>query len=153
MREPVRGFLRLMKFFGWISSARRLAMFALTAILASSAFAASRKENVLYSFQGGTDGFRPVGGVVFDKAGSLYGATVNGGSNTCRGPFQCGTVYQLKPPVKNGDPWTETALYIFKGSDHNDGASPFGGLIFDATGNLYGTTGYDGTGPCQLFGG
>jgi hypothetical protein len=59
----------------------------------------------------------------------------------------------MKPPVKKGDPWTETVLYIFKGTDNNDGASPFGGVIFDAAGNLYGTTGYDGTGPCQLFGG
>jgi hypothetical protein len=55
--------------------------------------------------------------------------------------------------VKKGDPWTETVLYVFQGTDHNDGASPFGGLIFDGVGNLYGTTGYDGTGPCQLFGG
>jgi hypothetical protein len=121
--------------------------------LAIDASAASPKEQVLYSFQGGADGLRPIGGVVFDKAGNLYGVTVNGGSNTCRGPFDCGTVYQLKPPIKQGDPWTETVLYIFKGTDHNDGASPFGGLIFDAAGNLYGTTGYDGTGPCQLFGG
>jgi hypothetical protein len=118
--------------------------------LAVDASAAGRKEQVLYSFQGGTDGFRPIGGVVFDKIGNLYGVTVNGGANTCRGPFSCGTVYQLKPPVKQGDPWTETVLYIFKGTDHNDGASPFGGVIFDAAGNLYGSTGYDGTGPWRV---
>jgi len=110
------------------------------------------KEKVLYSFQGGTDGSTPAGGVVFDAAGNLYGATTNGGSSSCRGPFQCGVVYQLKPPAKNGDPWTETVLYVFKGSDSNDGASPFGGLIIDAAGNLYGTTGYDGTGNCTLGG-
>ena len=140
-----------MKFHRDIPSAMRLAIFI--SALAIGSFAASRKEQVLYSFQGGTDGLRPIGGVVFDQTGNLYGVTVNGGSNTCRGPFDCGTVYQLKPPVKQGDPWTEAVLYIFKGTDHNDGASPFGGLIFDAAGNLYGTTGYDGTGPCQLFGG
>ena len=110
------------------------------------------KEKVLYSFQGGTDGSTPAGGVVFDAAGNLYGATTNGGSSSCRGPFQCGIVYQLKPPAKNGDPWTETVLYVFKGSDSNDGASPFGGLIMDVAGNLYGTTGYDGTGNCTLGG-
>jgi uncharacterized repeat protein (TIGR03803 family) len=59
----------------------------------------------------------------------------------------------VKPPAKEGDPWTETVLYVFKGSDSNDGASPFGGLIMDASSNLYGTTGYDGTGDCRLGGG
>jgi hypothetical protein len=113
---------------------------------------ASWKEKVLYSFQGGTDGSTPAGGVVFDAAGNLYGATTNGGASNCRGPFQCGTVYQLRPPAKQGDPWTETVLHVFKGSDGNDGASPFGGLIMDAAGNLYGTTGYDGNGNCMLFG-
>jgi hypothetical protein len=113
---------------------------------------ASWKEKVLYSFQGGTDGATPAGGVVFDVAGNLYGATTDGGGANCRGPFQCGTVYQLRPPVKQGDPWTETVLHVFKGSDGNDGASPFGGLIMDAAGNLYGTTGYDGSGNCILFG-
>jgi hypothetical protein len=124
-----------------------IAMFAM-----GSAASAEWKEKVLYSFQGGTDGSTPAGGVVFDAAGNLYGATTNGGSSSCRGPFQCGVVYQLKPPAKNGDPWTETVLYVFKGSDSNDGASPFGGLIMDAAGNLYGTTGYDGTGSCTLGG-
>ena len=104
---------------------RRATLLIVLLSLAGLASAAS-KEQVLYSFQGGTDGFRPIGGVVFDKAGNLYGVTVNGGSNTCRGPFQCGTVYQLKPPLKKGDPWTETVLYVFQGTDHNDGASPFG---------------------------
>lgn len=113
---------------------------------------AKSKEKVLYSFQGGSDGARPAGSVIFGKNGNLYGATTNGGSSSCRGPFQCGTVYQLKPPAKQGDPWTETVLYVFKGSDSNDGASPFGGLIWDQAGTLYGTTGYDGTGNCMLFG-
>src|SRR5579859_4174259 len=119
----------------------------------SSRVSAKGKEKVLYSFQGGSDGARPAGSVIFDRNGNLYGATTNGGSSSCRGPFQCGTVYQLKPPVKQGDPWTETVLYVFKGSDSNDGASPFGGLILDQAGTLYGTTGYDGTGNCMLFGG
>jgi len=125
-----------------------VAMFALTSVAS-----AEWKESVLYSFQGGTDGATPAGGVVFDAAGNLYGATTDGGAANCSGPFQCGTVYQLKPPARKGDPWTETVLYIFKGTAANDGASPFGGLVMDATGNLYGTTGYDGTGNCLLFGG
>ena len=111
------------------------------------------KEKVLYSFQGAPDGAVPTGGVVFDKAGNLYGATDGGGSSSCDGPGQCGTVYQLTPPTQKGGAWTETVLYIFKGHAHNDGATPEGGLVIDEAGNLYGTTGYGGSGPCLLLGG
>jgi len=109
------------------------------------------KEKVLYSFQGGTgDGEYPAGGVVFDKAGNLYGATTDGGGE-CP-PAQCGTVFQLAPPVQNGDPWTETVLYIFKGNGSGDGNTPAGSVIIDSAGNLYGTTAYGGTGKCVLLG-
>jgi hypothetical protein len=117
-----------------------------------STASAEWKEKVLYSFQGGTDGATPVGSVVFDKAGNLYGATQNGGSASCRSIEQCGTVYQLAPPAKQGDPWTETVLYVFTGNASDDGASPYGGLVIDNVGNLYGTTGYGGTGDCVLLG-
>jgi hypothetical protein len=94
----------------------------LLAIFAMGSVAeASWKEKVLYSFQGGTDGSTPAGGVVFDSAGNLYGATTNGGASNCRGPFQCGTVYQLRPPAKQGDPWTETALHVFKAATATTG--------------------------------
>jgi uncharacterized repeat protein (TIGR03803 family) len=118
----------------------------------ASAASAEWKEKVLYSFQGLPDGSSPVGAVVFDKAGNLYGATRNGGSSSCPSVQQCGTVYQLAPPAKQGGPWTETVLYIFKGNTSNDGASPYGGLVIDAAGNLYGTTGYGGTGNCTVLG-
>ena len=78
---------------------------------------------------------------MFDKAGNLYGATTNGGM-----------VYQLAPPVKQGDPWTETVLYVFQGNSKGDGATPQGGLVIDSAGNLYGTTAYGGTGNCVLLG-
>src|SRR5580693_4419493 len=55
------------------------------------------KEKVLYSFQGGAnDGYVPAGGVVFDPQGNLYGATTDGGPQTCK-PIggACGTVFQL----------------------------------------------------------
>lgn len=123
---------------------------AILALMASAH--AQWNEQVLYSFQGGTDGATPVGSVVFDQQGNLYGATRSGGSASCFGPFGCGTVYKLSPPTQNGDPWTETILYVFKGNVQGDGAAPLGGLIADAAGNLYGTTGYDGTGRCTLFG-
>jgi hypothetical protein len=128
-----------------------LLLFVLILPLASTA-SAEWNEKVLYSFQGIPDGAVPAGGVVFDKAGNLYGATGDGGASTCEGPGQCGTVYQLKPPAQKGGAWTETVLYIFKGHAQNDGATPEGGLVIDQAGNLYGTTGYGGSGPCLLLG-
>jgi hypothetical protein len=124
----------------------------LLAVLSLTLFASAEgKEKVLYSFQGGTnDGEYPAGGVVFDKAGNLYGATTDGGGE-CP-PAQCGIVFQLSPPAKNGDPWTETVLHIFKGNASGDGNTPVGSVIIDTAGNLYGTTGYGGTGNCVLLG-
>lgn len=74
---------------------------ALTLVVPASA---EWKEKVLYSFQGGADGSLPIGGVVFGKQGNLYGATQDGGSDSCRSANQCGTVFQLVPPSKQGDP-------------------------------------------------
>jgi uncharacterized repeat protein (TIGR03803 family) len=130
--------------------APRLLLCALVCTLVSVA-SAEWKEKVLYSFQGGTnDGASPAGGVVFDKAGNLYGATTDGGGE-CP-PAQCGIVFQLAPPVKKGDPWTETVLHTFKGNGSDDGNTPAGSVILDSAGNLYGTTGYGGTGNCVLLG-
>src|SRR5579863_8621705 len=120
-------------------------------MLASTA-SAEWKEKVLYSFQGLPDGSVPAGGVVFDTHGNLYGATTEGGANSCPGIAQCGTVYQLTPPATKGDAWTETVLYIFLGKNHNDGNTPAGGVMIDAAGNLYGTTAYGGAGSCILLG-
>jgi hypothetical protein len=125
-----------------------LLLFILT--LAPTA-SAEWKEKVLYSFQGGTDGSVPAGGVVFDKQGNLYGLTIYGGSTACP-PGWCGTFYQLSPPPQEGGNWTETVLYVFKGHNQNDGSSPSGSLIADDSGNFYGVTGYGGSGPCVLFG-
>jgi uncharacterized repeat protein (TIGR03803 family) len=94
-------------------------------------------ESVLYSFGDGTDGATPASGLIFDAAGNLYGTTEQGGTSTgsCGGGG-CGTVFQLSPGA--GGTWTESVLYSFGGG--TDGAVPFAGLIFDAAGNLYGTT-------------
>ena len=125
-------------------------LFALASAFVSVA-SAEGKEKVLYSFQGGaSDGQYPAGGVVFDKAGNLYGATTDGGGE-CP-PAQCGIVFQLAPAAKMGDPWTETVLHIFQGPGSDDGNTPAGSLIIDSAGNLYGTTGYGGTGNCILLG-
>jgi hypothetical protein len=133
-----------------------LLLFILT--FASTA-SAEWKEKVLYSFQGGaSDGSVPAGGVVFDSQGNLYGATTDGGPASCK-PIggACGTVFQLSPPAEKGGSWTETLIYQFQGKGSqgkgaNDGSVPTSGLIIDAAGNLYGVTGYGGTGDCVLLG-
>lgn len=99
-------------------------------------------ESVIHSFTGGNDGFTPYSGLVFDQAGNLYGTTRHGGGPGCA-LLGCGTVYQLTP---SGSGWTENVIYRFTGGD--DGDDPWGGLILDQSGNLYGTTvsGGDGGG-------
>jgi uncharacterized repeat protein (TIGR03803 family) len=88
----------------------------------------------IYTFAGGTDGYSPVAGLTFDKAGNLYGVTGFGGGSAVCG-LGCGTVFKLSP---NGDgTWSEKVLHAFNGKD---GAFPQAGLTFDVAGNLYGTT-------------
>lgn len=87
--------------------------------------------SVLYSFQGGKDGADPEAGLLVDSAGIFYGTTSEGGINDTNG-----TVFKLAPDG------TETILHRFKGSDGN---LPWGGLIEDAEGNLYGTTSEGGS--------
>jgi uncharacterized repeat protein (TIGR03803 family) len=94
-------------------------------------------EKVLYSFQGGSDGYMPMAGLILNSNGALFGTTQLGG-----GSANSGTVFKLKPPVPPATTWTEKVLYSFKGG--SDGAQPFAGLIFDSSGALYGTTGFGG---------
>jgi len=91
-------------------------------------------ETVLYRFSGGSDGAYPVGDLVFDKAGNIYGAA-NGYAES-----PPGLVYEL---TQSGGTWTKTDLYAFAGGA--DGEFPESGLIFDLAGNLYGTTFSGGT--------
>src|SRR5579863_8038047 len=112
-------------------------IFAFFLALASTVLAAEWKEHVLYSFQGDPDGAQPYAGVVFDKAGNLYGTTGWGGGSSCGGPVECGIVFQLQPPTQQGGSgWTENILYTFKGEPFKDGDTPLGGLIIDDNGNL-----------------
>jgi hypothetical protein len=92
----------------------------------------------LFVFTTEAQGRGPVGGLIFDGAGNLYGVAEEGGTSGC--PFGCGVVFKLSPGV-NGT-WTETVLYPFAGK--SDGSKPQAGLIFDDEGNLYGTTAYGG---------
>jgi len=150
----------------------------------------SWSENVLYSFQGGADGFGPGGALIFDAKGNLYGTTPDGGASgngtvytmipgkngtwkekvihsfaggnqgatgslgallmdksgnlygvtETQGEFQAGTVYELSPEPKSK--WKFAVLLEFEGAP--DAGFPYGGLIFDKSGNLYGTTYYGG---------
>jgi uncharacterized repeat protein (TIGR03803 family) len=94
------------------------------------------KEKILYSFTGTNgDGYGPLGGVIFDQSGNLYGTTPSGGNQTCDGNVPCGTVFELSPSRKGG--WTETVIYKFNSSDSFE---PMAGLVIDEQGNLYGTT-------------
>jgi uncharacterized repeat protein (TIGR03803 family) len=102
-------------------------------------------ETTIYSFKGGSDGSGPVGGMVRDSNGNLYGMTEYGGTGNCgSGSFAgCGTVFELSPDGHGG--WAETVIYSFAGGA--DGQIPVAGLILDAQGNLYGTTQGDGVAP------
>lgn len=89
--------------------------------------------SVLYGFVKPQDGFEPVTGVVFDSVGNLYGTTATGGAGSCYNG--CGVVYRLSPRP-NGK-WKYTVLYKFRSPYESP---PDGTLIFDAKGNLYGTS-------------
>jgi uncharacterized repeat protein (TIGR03803 family) len=100
----------------------------------------SGSENAVYSFAGGSDPKFPYAGLIFDKAGNLYGTTEFGGASGH------GAVFKV---TRNSDgTWTESVLYSFTGG--SDGGQPSAGLVFDATGNLYGTTNFGGSTNCNL---
>jgi len=89
-------------------------------------------ESTLHAFQDQDDGAEPVGGLVIDAEGNLYGVTGNGGSGGG------GVVYELSPA---GDGWTFTPIYSLVGGPGGGSEST---LTIDAAGNLYGTAAYDG---------
>jgi hypothetical protein len=84
---------------------------------AASGWAAGPQLQTLHSFAGGTDGRSPVGSLVADAAGNLYGTTLTGGSTSiCLGAGNgCGIVFKLSPPKVRGGVWRETVLYRFTG--------------------------------------
>lgn len=78
---------------------------------------------------GASDGIHPDSTLTVDAKGNVYGVTLFGGE------FYDGVVFKLTP----GSSWTETTLYSF-GTNKNDGSEPWGGLMLDGQGNLYGAT-------------
>jgi len=96
------------------------AILVLAIILVSTAWT-QPKFKILQTVPGGL-----FGGLTFDAEGNLYGVTGGGDDNQ-------GTIFELTPGAHG---WTLHTLHSFDGQD---GGSPNGGLIFDATGNFYGT--------------
>ncbi|MGO9266028.1 MAG: choice-of-anchor tandem repeat GloVer-containing protein [Candidatus Binataceae bacterium] len=90
-------------------------------------------ESTLWNFGNGLDGLEPYAGLIMDKSGNLYGTTYDGGASSS------GTVFELTPPTTPPGNWNELVLWNF-GGQSDDGVEPYGGLITDAGGNLYGTT-------------
>jgi uncharacterized repeat protein (TIGR03803 family) len=93
-------------------------------------------ETILHSFGPDGDASFPLGELVGDRHGNLYGNSVLGGVNNL------GAVYRLVPPAHPGQPWTESVIHSFNGTD---GSSGEGRLLLANDGVLYGTTG--GGGP------
>lgn len=95
-------------------------------------------ENILFNFGDDTTGGCPLDSVIFGGVGNLYG------TSSCGGPskHEYGLVFELSPG--SGTTWTETILHDFSATD-GDGQYPYGGLVFDAAGNLYGTTNFGGS--------
>jgi uncharacterized repeat protein (TIGR03803 family) len=117
------------------------AAFHFPVLFAASALAA--EEEVIYHFRGGTDGYYPTGTLLKDRLGNLYGTTAEGGAPGRCQQSGCGTVFQLAPPIRPGDPWVETVLYRFPPG--SDGSAPGSALVSDCRGNLYSTTSARGT--------
>jgi len=88
-------------------------------------------------------GRRPTAGVIADQTGALYGTTANQGANGQ------GMVFKLTPPSVSGGSWTESIVWTFTGVA--DGGGPTAGLLMDAAGVIYGSTGAGGSFGCGTF--
>jgi uncharacterized repeat protein (TIGR03803 family) len=98
----------------------------------------SWKLKPLYAFKGQPDAGFPYGALTFDASGNLYGTTYYDGANNL------GSVYELSPGRRH---WKERVLYSFAGG--SDGSNSISNLLFDASGNLYGTTSESGDPACN----
>jgi uncharacterized repeat protein (TIGR03803 family) len=95
------------------------------------------KETVLHSFPGGSNGGTPIGGVIADPVGNLYGTATIGGNQVCY-HFSCGVVFELTP-AKHGH-WKPKVIHYFEGPNGADGSEPYASLTRNDKGQLFGTT-------------
>jgi uncharacterized repeat protein (TIGR03803 family) len=86
----------------------------------------------LASFSG-ANGANPYGGVTFDAQGNMYGTTLNGGA------YGDGAAWMIAAGSN-----TVTTLASFRSPVTNIGTGPYGGIVLDARGNLFGTTAFGG---------
>jgi uncharacterized repeat protein (TIGR03803 family) len=97
--------------------------------------------HVLHSFSDLSQGFKPMAGLTFDRAGNLYGTAQLGGGSGCYGDG-CGVIFKLARQL--GGTWSYAVLYTFRGL--GDGGLPQASLTTVANGSLYGTTQNGGVG-------
>lgn len=106
----------------------------------------SYTERVIFTFTGVSTGYYPLGGLIIDAQGGLYGTTFSGGADCGGFSAGCGAVFKLTPSPSGT--YTETVIYGFLGDA--DGAYPEASLAMDRTGALYGTTAWGGgSSACQ----
>ena len=105
-----------------------IALFVISALAPGAS--AAPKYKVLYRFTGGTDGGFVDAGVILDSSGNLYGTTLRGGH------YDWGVVYKMT--LGSNGKWKEQVIHEFRGGE--DGGYVYGGVVFDASGNLYGAT-------------
>jgi uncharacterized repeat protein (TIGR03803 family) len=92
------------------------------------------KDRVLYSFTGNGGGEDPYAGPIMPAKGTLYGTTIEGGTNGS------GVAFALV--LTHGKHWSEKVIHQFGGA--SDGSAPYAGLVADHAGNLFGTTVFGG---------
>jgi uncharacterized repeat protein (TIGR03803 family) len=115
---------------------------ALAMLVTIGQLPAGSSEKALHRFRPHSDAYSPVSPLIADGRGNLYGTAQWGAGNNCA--LGCGAVFKIAPDG------TETLLHIFAGG--NDGAYPFGGLLRNDNGDLFGTTsGYYGGGYGTVF--
>lgn len=95
----------------------------------------SGTDNVLFRFHLVGGGFGPRAGVIADSHGDLFGTTFDGGVHG-----GAGVVYELAPPSAPGGLWIEKIIHGFAYDGESQGIGPYGGLVGDAHGDLFGTT-------------
>jgi uncharacterized repeat protein (TIGR03803 family) len=122
---------KIMNHKRFLGAATAALMIVIVILMLVPGAGAASKYKVLHKFAlNGKDGKLPLAGLILDVAGNLYGTTYIGGA------YGYGVVFRLAPNADGG--WTESVLHSFTGG--SDGKYPGAGLIFDAAGNLYGTT-------------